>query len=322
MTINKIFWIWLPACACVLLSGCQSVNQTQTAAVFGSEQLTPYFTATLTPTATATPINAPTATLQPTLTPTAQIYIAKGNETMWTIAAKAGLTLKEILAANPDVNPYSLTAGTKIVIPSSSAGSSTPSVATSTAVPVIIHDPKCTPSLTGGLYCFANVENNQTFTVQNLSAQFILTDLTGGETKTEPALLPLDHLTAGSTLPLFAYFPPTVSSSTGVQIQLLTAYPDSSTESKYLALTLANTKTDISTDGLSAAVSGSVSAASAASRFWLVAVAYDAEENVVAVRQFDKKATLAAGASADYSLYDYSIGGKITHVAVFGEATP
>lgn len=306
----------------VLVSACQPVSNSQTAGAFSNERLTPYFTATVTPTATATPANAPTATSQPTQTPTPQIYVLKGNETLWTIAAKSGLTLKEILAANPDVNPYSLTAGMKIVVPASSAASAAPTGPTATALPVILYEPYCTPSLTGGLYCFASTENNQNVTVQNLMVQFILTDTTSGETRLQSALLPLDHLTVGSSLPLFAYFSPPVSSSTRVQVQLLTAYPDSTTDSKYLALTVASTQTDISADGLSAKVAGSVSAAADASRFWIVAVAYDAEGKVVAVRQFDKKTTLAAGTGADYSLYLYSIGGKITHVAVFGEVTP
>jgi hypothetical protein len=49
-------------------------------------------------------------------------------------------------------------------------------------------------------------------------------------------------------------------------------------------------------------------------------VAYDSAGNVVAVRQLENKNGLAAGASADFKLYVYSIAGMIDHVSLFGEA--
>jgi hypothetical protein len=175
--------------------------------------------------------------------------------------------------------------------------------------------------LTGGEYCFAVVDNQQTFTLQNLTAQFILTDTQGGATQVQPVLLPLNHLTAGNSLPLFAYFPPPVASSFNIQVQILSASLDSTTGSTYLALQVSS-QTKIAADGLSAEVSGTAKVASAASRFSIVAVGYDKQGNVVAVRQFDKIAALTAGTASDFSVYLYSISDTIDHVSVFGEAAP
>ena len=304
------------------VSGCQPAAQILPLQTSETDQLTPYYTATATPTVTATKINAPTKTPQPTITPTPQIYILKGNETLWTIAAKAGLTLDEIKAANPGVNPYSLTAGMKIIIPAGGNTALAQSAATPTALPLLVNTPSCTPSLTGGFYCFATVENNQAFTVQNLVAQFVLTNPASGETQTQVALLPLDHLPVGSSLPFFAYFPPPVFSSPQVELQLLSASPDTSAQSTFLSLNITNLKVDVSADGLSASVKATATVAKAASEFWVAAVAYDAQGNVVAVRQLDQKTPLAAGSNTDFALYVYSIAGKIDHVALFGEATP
>jgi Predicted glycosyl hydrolase len=283
--------------------------------------LTPYATATETPLPTATSATAPTATSLPTATATPQVYVLKGNETLWTIAAKAGLTLDEIKAANPGINPYSLRAGMKIVIPAASASGTEQAGITPTAVPLGVSTPNCTPSLTGGEYCFASVSNDQSFIIQNFSAQFVLTDSKSGETQAVQALLPLDHLTAGGKLPIFAYFPPPVPAAFTAQVQVQSAAADSTTASTYLPLTV-DSKADIADDALSAVVSGTVTSAKAASQYWLAAVAYDAQGNIVAVRQLSNKKKLAAGDNASFTLYVYSIGGAITQVDVFGEATP
>jgi LysM repeat protein len=241
---------------CVILSACQGTNAGQTTGSLSNAALTPYYTATVTPTTTATPANAPTATSQPTLTSTPQIYELKGNETLWTIAAKAGITLAEIKAANPSINPYSLHTGMKVIVPAASATDLNQAAATPTAVAVKVSEPHCTPSLTGGEYCFATVSNDQSFNLQNFAAQFILTDAQS-ETQVQPALLPLDHLTAGSSLALFAYFPPPVPASFTAQVEVDSAVADSTTASTYLPLQVIS-KAAIASDGLSAVVTGNV----------------------------------------------------------------
>jgi LysM repeat protein len=320
MMKNKLLRLCPFFLVCILLSACQSTGSGPSVASV-SAGVTPYFTVTSTPLPTATSLGAPTATAKPTATATPQIYVLKGSETLWTIAAKAGITLDEIKAANPGIDAHLLKAGMKIIIPAASAADSGQTGATPTAVALKVSELNCTPSLTGGEYCFASVANDQSFTIQNFSAQFILTDSQSGETQVEPALLPLDHLTASSNLPIFAYFPPPVPSAFTAQVEVDSASADSTTNSTYLPVQVAS-KADIAADGLSAVVTGTVTSAKAASKYWLAAVAYDAQGSIVAVRQMSNKANLSAGASADFTLYIYSIGAAIDKVDVFAEATP
>jgi hypothetical protein len=208
----------------------------------------------------------------------------------------------------------------KVIVPAASATDLNQAAATPTAVAVKVSEPHCTPSLTGGEYCFATVSNDQSFNLQNFAAQFILTDAQS-ETQVQPALLPLDHLTAGSSLALFAYFPPPVPASFTAQVEVDSAVADSTTASTYLPLQVIS-KAAIASDGLSAVVTGNVTPDKAASKYWLAAVAYDAQGNIVAVRQLSNKVNLSAGVGSDFTLYVYSIGGAIDKVDVFGEATP
>lgn len=306
-----------------ILAACQSSQATQIVNLFGSEKLTPYTTATLTPTITPTPVNAPTATPLPTLTPTPYLYTVNGTDTLWTIAARNGITLAELISANPDINPYTLAAGMKIVVPPSSGVSGTPTVPGATAIPVVLDPAYCTPSLTGGLYCFALVENNQKFAVQNLSAQFILTDPETGDHQVQIGLLPLTHLQSGSSLPFFAYFPPPVSASPKVELQLLTALPVNAENDTTLAVNIQDSQTEIAEDGCSAKVKASLALQktdATANRFWVAAVAYDLRGNIIGIRQLDKQANLGNGQRVDFTLYIYSVAGKIDHVDLFGEA--
>jgi LysM repeat protein len=314
------------ALCCMIIAACQGKSSTQKPAAGPSAgELIPYFTVTVSPTMTVTPVNAPTATPLPTLTPTPQTYILKENDTLWTIAAKNGLTVAELEAANPDIDPYDLKAGMTIVIPAPGGVSKTETVPTPTAVAVSIHSPQCTPSLTGGLYCFAVAENQQGFDVENLVAQFILTDPETGDRYIQEGLLPLNRLTSGSSLPLFTYFAPPVPANPTVEVQLLSASPVPETGDVFLDIEIVDQKTTISADGYSATITGTVKLSNSkksASQFWVAAVAYDSQGNIVAVRKLNQQAELSKNTTGDFAIYVYSIAGKIDHVDLFGEATP
>ena len=314
------------ALCCVLAAACQGKTATQKApAADSAGELTPYFTATVSPTMTATPINAPTATSLPTLTPTPRTYVLKEKDTLWTIAAVNGLTVAELQAANPDLDPYDLKTGVTIYIPAPSGAQQTQMVPSPTAVAVIIHSPECTPSLTGGLYCFAMAENRQGFDVENLVAQFILTDPDTGDRYIQEGLLPLNRLASGVSLPLFTYFAPPVPGTPIVEVQLLSASPVPDTGDVFLDIEIIDMTTNISPDGYSASVTGTVKLVNSkktASQFWVAAVAYDSQGKVVGVRKLNQQAELSKNSTGDFSIYIYSIAGKIDHVDLFGEATP
>jgi LysM repeat protein len=306
-----------------LLAACQAPQATQTTGASINGELIPYYTETAEPTATVTPLTAPSSTPQPTLTPTPGTYVTKENDTLWTIAAKNGLTVDELKAANPDVDPYNLRGGITLIIPAASGTSETQVAPTPTASSVKLGQPVCTPSLTGGLYCIVMVENNLDFDVQSLVVQFTLTDSASGDKAIQDGLLPLNRLTQGSKLPVFTYFVPPIPENSKVETQILSALPISSGEDKYLDLNITGMESSISEDGYSATMTGKISLADAGkttTRYWLAAVAYDELGNVVAIRQLDKTAELSSNTPQDFSIYVYSIAGKIDHVDVFGEA--
>ncbi|MBA4375629.1 MAG: hypothetical protein C0401_05585 [Anaerolinea sp.] len=323
--MKTIFWVYLLFGLTILLTSCR-VEQTKTpVSMFSGEKLTPYATITLTPTVTATPQNAPTATLAPTMTPTPRTYQVKDKDTMIVIAFKNGITLDELKAANPDIDPYLLTVGMTLLIPAPKGTAATQNAPTPTPFPLTVYEPKCTPALSGGLYCFVQIQNEQEFDLDNITAEFRLTNPQSGEVVTQKALLPLSRIVPGTTLPLFAYFPPPVYLNPGVTLQLQTAMRFNQDNLQIMKVRIDGQEIKIAENGLSAVVNAQAALESAeakAGKLWIAAVAFDAQDQIIGIRRYESPAVVKPDEITTFSLNIYSIGGKIARVDLFGEAIP
>ena len=96
---------------------------------------------------TPEPISSPTREIliTPTIaaspTPTPLTYEIVAGDTMLAIALRYGITLEELLAANPDLNPRALSVGTELIIPSGDAVPSLP--VTATPISIITRPADC-----------------------------------------------------------------------------------------------------------------------------------------------------------------------------------
>ena len=309
----------------VMLTGCSAATPTTApTGIAGVVELTRYATVTQTPTVTATPVNAPTATLAPTQTPTPRVYDVKDNDTMIVIAFRNGLTLDELQKANPDVDPYLLSVGMKLFIPAPSNISATPQAPTPTPAAMTVGQVQCLPTSTGGTYCFVLVTNAQAFDLQNISAEFRLTNPLTGEVLTQPATLPVSRVTAGSTVPFFAYFAPPVYSAPIAMLLLQTAIQagDSSTRP---AASITSPQIQIAENGLTASVSGVVTLSGEsvpATMAWVTAAAFDAKGNVIGIRRIELAEGIQAGGTSPFAMTLYSLSGKIEKVELYVDAIP
>lgn len=310
----------------ILLVGCTDAGSEVTSTAPTVEiNLTRYATETLTPTVTSTPANAPTATLAPTQTPTPRVYTVKDKDTMSVIAFRNGLTLEELKAANPGVDPYLLTVGMTLYIPAPANVSATAQAPTPTPVPLTIGSVDCLAISTGGSYCFAVVNNSQSFDIGSISAEFRLTNPVDGSVLTRPATLPAARIGAGSSTVLFAFFAPPVFSNPQVQVTLLTASQAGSTPANQPLIIISDPAVKIAADGLSAVVSGQVSveAGSAdAGGVWVTAAAFDVKGMVIGVRRVELVESVKAGSSTMFEMVIYSLGGKIDRVELYIDAIP
>lgn len=321
-TLIQIFAVLLLT---LLMVSCQSENTAAPLSIFSGEALTPYATITLTATNTVTPQNAPTATLAPTMTPTPRTYQVKDKDTLFVIAFKNGITVDELTAANPTVDPYLLSAGMTLLIPAPNGETDTQTAPTPTPYPLMVYTPVCTPSLSGGLYCFVEIKNEQEVSLENITAGFRLTDLESGEVITQKALMPLSRIVSGTTLPLFTYFPPNTFSNPSAVLQLQTAMSVNQNNVGAATVQIDQPEIKIAENGLSAEVHALAvleSPDGKASKLWIAAVAFDAQGQIVGVRRYESANAVQPGDAVPLSLNIYSIRGTIVRVDLYGEAIP
>ncbi len=314
LRIERLIPVFL---AVFLLAGCAGPEPTALMPVSPSN-LAAYATQTIpvkpTPTIAATEMPIPS--------PTPSTYTIKRGDTLLEIARRSGISLAELLAANPGIAPEALSVGQVIQIPAPRAPNSLPPPAAAD-----LGQAACYPVWRGfpsggGGYCFVPVGHPGPGWLENVKVQVTLLDAEGRLVASQEALLPLTGLGAGQTLPAVAFFPD-VQIVGAIQAQLLTAIQTDS--ARCLPVELKNLLVGIAWGGLSAQVEGQAWLAAEskpASTIWLAGVAYDAEEKIVGVRRWEWSGSLAPGESLPFRFVVYSAGAPIARVEVQAEARP
>ncbi len=253
----------------------------------------------------------------PTSTPF--VYIIQSGDTFSELAEKFRISQDALRAANPDVQPNSMSVGATLLIPD--ASSSIPSGATPTPAPVPVTQTACHPTADGGSWCFALIQNNTSDFFENISAQVTLFNTNNETIAAQTAFLPLGILRPNTSLPLFTFFPNTPADAT-MQIQILSAIP--SDGSRYLPASLNNVVTQISWNGLTAKVNGEIllpAESKAATQTRIAAVAYDKGGQVVGLKQWDG-GSMQPGEKAVFGFLVSSLGAAIDRVECVIQSTP
>lgn len=281
--------------------------------------------------AAALPYQTVTSTQTPTLlpglieivlpTPTIFTYTVVQGDTLNSIAQSTGVSLETLLAANPGISATNLSVGTKLVIPS---GNQIPGEPTPTPALLPVQQARCWPEATGGLWCFALVQNAYAETLENLSAQFSLLDAGGQDIASQVVYGLLDILPPGTSMPLVAHFAPPVQLDASLRVQVLTAIRLLPGDTRYLPARFENTLVSVDTSGRTARVSGRVllTGTGTANMLWVLASAYDEAGNVVGVRRWESGSAAKADASVSFDFLVSSAGPGITRVEFIAEARP
>ncbi|NJC95041.1 MAG: hypothetical protein C3F07_06160 [Anaerolineales bacterium] len=282
--------------------------------------LLPYLTATR-----STPQLTPdglVAAETPLPSPTPFTYTVQRGETISSIALKFGVSIDDLIAANPDVQPNIMSVGTILKIPSNPnnpTGESTP-----TPVPFTVEQIECYPTSTNGMWCFVLVHNDFYDFMENVSAQVTLVDSNSAVIASQTALLPLNILPPNTSLPLSVYFPPEIPIDAKPQVQVLTAIRLLPDDPRYLPATVNDTLVQIDTDGHFASITGDVrlpAESNAATQVWVAAVAYDDSGRVVGVKRWEGGG-IQPGGSLSFDMTVASLGGVMTRVEFAVEARP
>jgi len=294
-----------------------------TTAAATPDPLRPYFT----PSRELSSAQTPSATPQLALaSPTPLTYTIVQGDTLSGIAQQFGVSLGDLLAANPGVSATNLMIGSTLTIPT--VPISTP-LAGPTPVPLPFTHVDCWPSTDGGKWCFAALTNTTGETLENLIAQITLVDGTGKMAATQTAMAMLDILPPGKSTALAAFFPAPLPVEVTPQAQLFSAVRILADDARYAPVTVDNLLVNVDWNGRTVQVSGEVAPKTGettpeipAGQLWLAATAYDASGRVVGVRRWESDAAMPAGGTLPFGFQVSSMGPPIDRVELSVEARP
>jgi LysM repeat protein len=248
--------------------------------------LTPYIRATPSRTPLA-PTPLPTFTVTPTPTATPFVYVLKKDDTLLGLAIRYGISLVQIMAANPGIDAHFLSVGKTIVIPISvtpPAEEPTPTI-----IPLQSGDPVCYSTGDGGAWCVLLIKNDQAQAVENVSAWLGLYSASGKPLASQVVVPPLNLIGAGQALPVMAYFASPLAPGFTARGRLLTAIIVENEAERYLAESIKINDVQIAPGGKQAEIRGQVelTGTAKASALWVAAVAYGENGEVVGMRSWE-----------------------------------
>lgn len=316
MTWTQRSWPRIICLFCfVFLCGCSS--QPASPPPVSPLNLVPYFT----PTSAWIPTATLPATETPSPTPTPQIYAIAAGDTFSKLALRFGVSIAALQTANPGVQPAALTVGQTLVIPAADE-TNLPETFLPTPMALELGPVDCF-STVGGQTCLAPVHNSNPETLENIQVQILLLGPDGQTLQSQTALLPLNILQPGQSLPASAFFENTASFP--ALAQLRAALPVRPDDPRYLKTRVDNLLVSIGWNGRFAQVEGLVILAEdapPAKTLWVAATAYQADGQMIGFRRWEWTGVLPAGQAQPFSCLVYSLGPKIDRVEIQVEARP
>jgi LysM repeat protein len=309
----SVFWF---------LAGCTSSQPDPRELVSITADLTPYSSPTATQTAEVTSAILITPTVAPSATPTPMLYTIVQGDTMLAIAIRHGISLEQLQAANPDVNPRLLVVGNELVIPRGENLPSSP--ATATPIPIETNRTNCY-SVPDGVWCYLSIINDRSRALENLSAQVLLYDGSGEPLGGEIAIGALNLLPPGEELPLVAFLPGHFPSEFSVATTILTVQPVPRNDERYLNAWVEVDQVILSEDGLRAEINGKYGLPQKSppgNDTWLLGIAYDALGNVIGLRKTERSGLVEPGTNQEFSQEVFSLGPEIDQVRIYVEMRP
>ena len=284
-------------------------------------------------TITSTPemvLPSSTAIPSPTATPKPVTFTVKENTDMFSIALYYGITLDELKAANPEINPNAMSLDTVLVIPVTPTpvfSRKTPSSILTPAAaggPLAIKgEPGCYPEPLGGAYCLVSVENTGEERVENPSVYFAISNQQQNFSREAVVFTPLNILSPGESMPVIVYFSGPVPEDVNVIAEVENWLPVMPDDSRYAQAELSESQIELAEDHLSAKVSGEIFVKSDEKELHslrLLAAAYDQTGKVVGLRLWEADLPINADSTIPFSTFVYSLSLPIDKIELFTEA--
>lgn len=318
------------------IAGCDPVEneQLQSSPTLPAGELIPYRTDTPNPT-----IQPPTpaATVSPTPHPSATpfTHVVAKDETLLGIAIQYGISLDDLMAANPGIDARIISIGQVLIIPLPVLEVIQESQAT--PIPLDIGIPVCNPTGDNGLYCLVSVINETEYAVESVILRISMTSTSSGEVMSRSGVPLLNIIPSGSSLPVGVLFPAPLPASYTIQAELVSALPVPDDDGRYVFLNLENQEVRIDKGKMHATVKGIIPESEPYQQIWAAVIAYNEDGYPVGMRRWETQTpcgevlpTPESGTTEPeiksgcqtipFEVTVYSIGPSIDSVELFLEA--
>lgn len=313
----------LVAVLTVFLTACSSEPTAATPSP--TPTLEPYRTSTPPPKASAVPLQQSGTPEDLLPSPTPFVHSVQEGETLLDIALEYGLSLDQLLAANPGVDPHILSIGQELSIPGPEGELSQVLLPTSTPLPVATSEVVCQRAPSGLLWCIVTAVNDLSMAVEGLTARVTLVDQDGMALASQLAYAPLNRLPVGGEMPLMTSFDRSLPDPAGVSVDLLSAVGSGSAEGRYVPVRLENVSRQRLAGGRRWRVEGRAELRAEElpdqARLSILVVGLDDEGRIVGFTKWEPREVNPSEA-LDFEIYVQSLGAPIEEVDLLAEAAP
>ena len=239
------------------------------------------------------------------------------------IAIRYGVTLEELLVANPDINPRILSIDQEIFIPSLEGDVPGGLIPTATPIPLELAQVQCYPTTTLHSWCISYIEIEGEQWLEGISAIITVFNPDGDQIDAKIAYAPLNLLPPGSVMPLGVMFPYSVDLAVAITN---TSFVARAIEDRYVTMIVDWETVLVSNNGSSASTKVTLQV-SEENEFGIdgasiLISALDLDGSIVGYRKVELIDRLEVGESIEFELEVFSAGPPIDRVEILAEAFP
>lgn len=257
--------------------------------------------------------------LAPSPTPTPIIHTVALGEMISSIALRYGLDMADVLAANPDVDPYTLTVGTELVIPN--LDDQPIGGIPREPLPLVVSEPQCSESIEGDWWCLVLVSNPLDQPAANISVRFSLMDESGEVLQKMNIPTSLNRLAPGDIAPAAVLLDPQELETPLVHAEIASALPLEGSGYAFFPIEVLDER--IETFGRRAQVTANIAVNAPGEEdltVWAVAMAYDGSGRLVGLRRAEYPVQVAASSPLVVQINVFSARAGIAEVRLVAEA--
>ncbi len=305
----------------LFMAGCATVTATPHPSPTAT--LVPYRQASPTP---STVVILPSPLAGPTFgpEPTPFTHEVLQGETLSGIALRYGVSLDDLLAANPGVDPRALSIGQKLIIPGPTGSGSQGFFPTPTPVSLVSSPVRCFSDGLEGAWCILGVEPSAGGSVEGLAVAISVFDAQGRLLASDVAYSELHFIPEGRRVPVGLRLDVPAASIATARAEVLRAFTVRDPAERFAPVELTLSAQESETAGLAWRVAGTLAVQgeppAEAARLVLLAMGLDARGDIAGYSVWQHEGQVEAGEAIGFSTRVYSLEGPIEAIEVIAQA--